>query len=98
MREHLKERLAFTVPMGTEPAAAGRHADAEDGGELRCRNCGYGVVAYRAPSICPMCRTSVWEPGPWRPFTRRTGGSPLGQLVPLVRARAEATAREEGCS
>jgi hypothetical protein len=98
MREHLRERLAITVPMRTERAAAERHADAEDGGELRCRKCGYGVVAHRAPSICPMCRASVWEQGPWRPFTRRTGVSPLGQLVPLVRARAEATPREEGCS
>jgi hypothetical protein len=96
MREHLKERLPFTVHIRTERPAAERHADAGGGGELRCRSCGYGVVAYRAPSICPMCRSSDWEPGPWRPFTRRSDGSPLGKLVPRVLPAG--AHREEGWS
>ena len=40
--------------------------------ELRCASCGYGVVAAEAPEMCPMCRSSEWEPVLWRPFSRRS--------------------------
>jgi rubrerythrin len=29
--------------------------------ELRCADCGYGVVVRIAPRSCPMCHGSVWE-------------------------------------
>jgi rubredoxin len=38
--------------------------------ELRCAECGYGVVAAEAPAACPMCKATTWEPVPWRPFSR----------------------------
>ena len=38
---------------------------------LRCVGCGYEIASYRSPPVCPMCRQTVWEPAPWRPFTRR---------------------------
>lgn len=42
------------------------------GFELRCSDCGYGVVVRMAPDRCPMCRGSVWEhpSRPHRPGTR----------------------------
>ena len=44
--------------------------DAAAGGELRCRTCGHGAVAYRAPATCPMCQARSWLEVPWGPFTR----------------------------
>ena len=43
-------------------------------GEYRCAECGYGVVVLGVLPECPMCRTSTWEPSPWRPlgYTQRT--------------------------
>jgi hypothetical protein len=38
---------------------------------LRCTGCGYEIASYRSLPVCPMCRETVWEPAPWRPFTRR---------------------------
>ena len=37
--------------------------------ELRCAECGYGIVASEVPDTCPMCQSTVWEPVPWRPFS-----------------------------
>ena len=39
-------------------------------GELRCSDCGYGIVSRGALPSCPMCRGSSWEESQWRPFTR----------------------------
>jgi rubrerythrin len=39
-------------------------------GELRCAECGYGISVRIPPHACPMCRSRVWEPSPWRPFTK----------------------------
>ena len=43
-------------------------------GEFRCVECGYGAVTHAELPTCPMCRGELWEPVPWRPFTR---GAPL---------------------
>lgn len=37
--------------------------------ELRCAECGYGIVASDVPEACPMCQAAAWEPVPWRPFS-----------------------------
>ena len=37
---------------------------------LRCVECGYEIASYQVVPPCPMCREVVWEPAPWRPFTR----------------------------
>jgi hypothetical protein len=39
-------------------------------GEFRCVGCGYGVAVHDSLPSCPMCRGDLWEPSPWRPFTR----------------------------
>ena len=39
-------------------------------GELRCSDCGYGIVSPGPLPTCPMCRGQAWEESPWRPFTR----------------------------
>ncbi len=39
-------------------------------GELRCSDCGYGIVSRGVLPICPMCGGSSWEESLWRPFTR----------------------------
>lgn len=44
--------------------------------ELRCAACGYGIVAREAPEMCPMCRSTEWEPVLWRPFSRRSDFPP----------------------
>ncbi len=33
--------------------------------ELRCSECGYGVIAAEVPAACPMCQASSWE-AVWR--------------------------------
>jgi hypothetical protein len=38
-------------------------------GELRCSDCGYGIVSRGLLPTCPMCRGQTWEESPWRPFT-----------------------------
>jgi hypothetical protein len=38
--------------------------------ELVCAGCGYGVVVRIPPEACPMCRATVWEHAPWRPFAQ----------------------------
>ena len=38
--------------------------------ELFCSECGYAVSVRVAPEACPMCRGSVWEHRPWRPFSQ----------------------------
>jgi len=30
--------------------------------DLRCRNCGYGIVVAGEPPTCPLCRSEEWEP------------------------------------
>ena len=39
-------------------------------GEFRCTGCGYGVAVHDELPDCPMCRGDLWEPAPWRPFSR----------------------------
>ncbi len=39
-------------------------------GELRCSDCGYGIVSRGLLPTCPICRGRTWEESPWRPFTR----------------------------
>jgi rubredoxin len=39
-------------------------------GEFRCASCGYGVTVYKVLPECPMCRGTVWQRVPWRPFSR----------------------------
>jgi rubrerythrin len=41
--------------------------------DLVCASCGYGVAAWRAPAVCPMCGLEAWEPAAWRPFKGRRG-------------------------
>jgi len=48
------------------PYEAGRSAK----GEFRCVGCGYGVAVHDSLPSCPMCRGDLWEPSPWRPFSR----------------------------
>jgi hypothetical protein len=33
---------------------------AGDTAELRCAECGYGIVVRREPPACPMYRASAW--------------------------------------
>ncbi len=54
---------------------------------LICSNCGYGITIRREPPDCPMCQTSSWEPGRWRPFS---------SLEDVTIARASAVARLAG--
>lgn len=55
-----------------EPPRVSRDADATSRSELqgaltprrddlRCSECGYGVVVAEAPPACPMCQASAWE-------------------------------------
>lgn len=37
--------------------------------ELCCADCGYAVSVRVAPESCPMCRGTVWDHRPWRPFS-----------------------------
>jgi hypothetical protein len=30
--------------------------------DLRCANCGYGIVVAGEPPACPLCRSDQWEP------------------------------------
>jgi len=30
--------------------------------DLRCVNCGYGIVVAGEPPTCPLCRSHEWEP------------------------------------
>ncbi len=30
--------------------------------ELRCTECGYGVVVTNPPEFCPICRSTSWTP------------------------------------
>jgi hypothetical protein len=54
-RAVLRDRVEATFP------------DAETGRtELRCAGCGYGVVVSGSVPLCPMCRSSDWEPLPER--------------------------------
>jgi predicted RNA-binding Zn-ribbon protein involved in translation (DUF1610 family) len=39
--------------------------------DLRCTDCGYGIVTEGAAPPCPMCGGSAWEHLAWRPFTQR---------------------------
>jgi hypothetical protein len=38
--------------------------------DYQCATCGYGVSVRDVPDSCPMCRSSVWEPTVWQPFSR----------------------------
>lgn len=38
--------------------------------DYRCAACGYGVSVREVPEACPMCRSTVWEPTVWQPFSR----------------------------
>ena len=38
-----------------------RHRESRPRLELRCRDCGYGVVVARAPARCPMCGGPSWR-------------------------------------
>ncbi len=53
-----------------------RRAGARAKGEFQCAECGYGVVVSNALPRCPMCHGDMWEPAPWRPFTRASGPPP----------------------
>ena len=57
---------------------------------LVCTNCGYGISVRREPPDCPMCQTSSWEPGRWRPF------SSLEDVTIARAAAAVRSARVEG--
>jgi hypothetical protein len=37
--------------------------------ELSCSDCGYAVSVRVPPEACPMCRGTVWDHRPWRPFS-----------------------------
>jgi hypothetical protein len=51
-----------TLPPTSESRLAARS-------EYRCVGCGYGISVAALPEECPMCRSPLWEPSPWRPFT-----------------------------
>jgi rubrerythrin len=36
----------------------------DDGRELFCRECGYGIVVRGDPPECPMCRSDAWGKRP----------------------------------
>ena len=38
--------------------------------DYQCATCGYGVSMRDIPDSCPMCRSTVWEPTVWQPFSR----------------------------
>jgi rubrerythrin len=38
--------------------------------DYQCATCGYGVSVHDVPEVCPMCRSTVWEPTAWQPFSR----------------------------
>jgi rubrerythrin len=44
--------------------------------EFRCASCGYGISVARLPETCPMCRSTLWEPAAWRPFSAATSSRP----------------------
>jgi rubrerythrin len=37
--------------------------------EFHCIRCGYRISVVAPPEECPICRSTLWEPSPWRPFT-----------------------------
>ena len=41
--------------------------------DLRCRNCGYGIVVSGEPPTCPLCRSQDWKPIPTT-FPQPLGG------------------------
>ena len=43
--------------------------------EFRCAGCGYGISVARLPETCPMCRSTLWEPSAWKPFSAATSSS-----------------------
>jgi hypothetical protein len=42
--------------------------------DLRCRDCGYGIVVAGEPPACPLCRSYDWEPIPTT-FPQRLGAA-----------------------
>ena len=56
---------------------------------LVCANCGYGISVRREPPACPMCQTSRWEPGRWRPFTSLEDVTIAGAAAAARSARVE---------
>lgn|GEM_PF-2068949 len=39
--------------------------------EFVCGTCGYGIVVISEPPVCPMCRSSAWEPARREPVRLR---------------------------
>jgi hypothetical protein len=63
-----------TMALETLPATPERRIAPRS--EFRCVSCGYGVSVVSPPEECPMCRSALWEPSPWRPFTARAVDPP----------------------
>jgi hypothetical protein len=64
--------------------AAGRGSKGERD-EYRCAACGYGIIVYRQPPSCPMCRERRWEHVEWRPFSQLVE-FPLAELTSVGRS------------
>ena len=63
--------------------------------EFRCARCGYGICVSGALPLCPMCKTTTWEPSPYT--TRgaemnRTTETRKDEGVAAKRAQTELTA------
>lgn len=54
-----------------------RSSGEEAGGDFRCAECGYGVVATTTLPICPMCRGTRW-----RAVQHRVLGRPSERPLP----------------
>jgi hypothetical protein len=52
---------ALTAPVAEPQDTYGPAAGFDTRFELRCPDCGYGIVVRRAPASCPMCHGDVWE-------------------------------------
>jgi hypothetical protein len=72
---------------GTVAAGGGRKGKRA---EYRCAACGYGIVAYRRPPGCPMCREARWEHVKWRPSSQLLDdlALPVGQPKPATSLHA----------
>jgi rubrerythrin len=58
---------SFLRDLAAEPvvAAPGPSPD------FACAACGYGVSTIVPPPVCPMCRSTDWEPGRWQRIATR---------------------------